>query len=179
MGVGRRSDDAELPGVCRAVLIHQANSLNILKNNDRELSAGVAANNATWVRYIPYRLGSITNSAQISVSVNPTGLAAGSLHGDRYGLRQERRKHLGSRDIDGDIRIHHQFDPHRPYRAVAPPRRRSAGHPAPRQIWPATRCIWARPQQSTSSSLTIGNTTSYTASNLGVGQHLLLCRGGL
>ena len=40
----------------------------------------------------------------------PYGAGGRDLHGDRYGLRQEGRKYLGSRDTDGGIRIHHQFD---------------------------------------------------------------------
>src|SRR6185295_1620716 len=49
--------------------------VNILKNNDRTLSWS-SSDDATWVSVSP-TTGSLTNSAQISVSVNPTGLAAG------------------------------------------------------------------------------------------------------
>lgn len=53
--------------------------VNILKKNDRALSWS-SSDNATWASVSP-TTGSITNSAQISVSVNPTGLAAGSYTG--------------------------------------------------------------------------------------------------
>lgn len=53
--------------------------VNILKNNDRTLSWS-SSDNATWVSVSP-TAGNITNSAQISVSVNPAGLAAGSYAG--------------------------------------------------------------------------------------------------
>ena len=53
--------------------------VNILKNNDRTLS-WYSSDNTTWVSVSP-TTGSITNSAQISVSVNPTGLAAGTYTG--------------------------------------------------------------------------------------------------
>jgi len=50
--------------------------VNILKNNDRTLSWR-SSDNATWVSVSP-TTGSLTKTAQISVSVNPTGLTAGS-----------------------------------------------------------------------------------------------------
>jgi hypothetical protein len=50
--------------------------VNILKNNNHTLS-WISSDNATWVSVSP-TTGSITNSAQISVSVNPAGLAAGT-----------------------------------------------------------------------------------------------------
>ena len=50
--------------------------LNVLKNNDHTLSWS-SKDNATWLIVSP-TTGSITNSAQISVSVNPAGLAAGT-----------------------------------------------------------------------------------------------------
>ena len=50
--------------------------VNILKNNDRTLNWS-SSDNATWVSVSP-TTGNITNSAQISVSVNPAGLAAGT-----------------------------------------------------------------------------------------------------
>lgn len=53
--------------------------VNILKNNDRTLSWS-SRDNATWVSVSP-TTGSLTNSAQISVRVNPTGLAPGSYTG--------------------------------------------------------------------------------------------------
>jgi len=53
--------------------------VNILKNNDRTLSWN-SSDNATWISVSP-TAGNITNSAQISVSVNPAGLAAGNYTG--------------------------------------------------------------------------------------------------
>ena len=53
--------------------------VNILKKNDRTLSWS-SSDNATWVSVSP-TTGSITNSAQISVNVSPTGLAAGTYTG--------------------------------------------------------------------------------------------------
>jgi len=53
--------------------------VNILKNTDRTLSWR-SSDNTTWVSVSP-TTGRITNSAQISVSVNPTGLAAGTYTG--------------------------------------------------------------------------------------------------
>ena len=53
--------------------------VNILKNNDRTLNWS-SSDNATWVSVSP-TTGNITNSAQISVSVNPAGLAAGTYTG--------------------------------------------------------------------------------------------------
>ena len=53
--------------------------VNILKNNDRTLSWS-CSDNVTWLSLSP-PTGSITNSAQISVSVNTTGLAAGTYTG--------------------------------------------------------------------------------------------------
>jgi hypothetical protein len=50
--------------------------LNVLKNNDHTVSWS-SKDNATWLIVSP-TTGSITNSAQISVSVNPAGLAAGT-----------------------------------------------------------------------------------------------------
>jgi hypothetical protein len=50
--------------------------VNILKNNNHTLS-WISSDNATWVSISPMT-GSITNSAQISVSVNPAGLVAGN-----------------------------------------------------------------------------------------------------
>ncbi len=45
--------------------------VNILKNNNRTLNWS-SSDNATWVSVSP-TTGNITNSAQISVSVNPAG----------------------------------------------------------------------------------------------------------
>ena len=53
--------------------------VNILKNNDRTLSWS-CSDNVTWLSLSP-PTGSMTNSAQISVSVNTTGLAAGTYTG--------------------------------------------------------------------------------------------------
>jgi hypothetical protein len=53
--------------------------LNILKKNPRTLSWS-SNKNAMWLGVSPMT-GSITDSAQISVSVNPTGLAAGTYMG--------------------------------------------------------------------------------------------------
>ena len=53
--------------------------VNILKNDDRTLSWS-SNDNAPWVSVSP-TTGSLTSSAQISVSVNPTGLAAGTYTG--------------------------------------------------------------------------------------------------
>ena len=53
--------------------------VNILKNNDRTLTWS-SSDNATWVSVSP-TTGSLTNAAQISVSVTPTGLTAGSYTG--------------------------------------------------------------------------------------------------
>jgi hypothetical protein len=53
--------------------------VNILKNNDRTLSWS-SSDNATWASVSP-TTGGITDSAQISVSVNATGLAAGTYTG--------------------------------------------------------------------------------------------------
>jgi hypothetical protein len=50
--------------------------LNVLKNNSHTVSWS-SKDNATWLIVSP-TTGSITNSAQISVSVNPAGLAAGT-----------------------------------------------------------------------------------------------------
>jgi hypothetical protein len=50
--------------------------LNVLKNNNHTMSWR-STDNATWLNVSP-TTGSITNSAQISVSVNPAGLAAGT-----------------------------------------------------------------------------------------------------
>ena len=50
--------------------------LNVLKNNNHTVSWS-SRDNATWLVVSP-TAGSITNSAQISVSVNPAGLAAGT-----------------------------------------------------------------------------------------------------
>jgi len=50
--------------------------LNVLKNNNHTVSWS-SKDNATWLIVSP-TTGSITNSAQISVSVNPAGLAAGT-----------------------------------------------------------------------------------------------------
>jgi hypothetical protein len=50
--------------------------VKILKNNDRTLTWS-SSDNATWVTVSP-TTGSLTNAAHISVSVNPTGLTAGS-----------------------------------------------------------------------------------------------------
>ena len=50
--------------------------LNVLKNNKRTLSWS-SSDNATWVSVSP-TTGSITDSAQIAVSVNPAGLAPGT-----------------------------------------------------------------------------------------------------
>ncbi|MGQ0695511.1 MAG: fibronectin type III domain-containing protein [Nitrospiraceae bacterium] len=53
--------------------------LNILKKNDRTLNWS-SSDNATWLHVSP-TTGSITSSAQISVSVNPAGLGAGTYTG--------------------------------------------------------------------------------------------------
>ena len=53
--------------------------LNILKKNSHTVSWS-SSKNAMWLRLSP-TTGNITNSAQISVSVNPTGLAAGTYTG--------------------------------------------------------------------------------------------------
>jgi hypothetical protein len=53
--------------------------VNILKNNNHTLNWS-SSDNATWVSVSP-TTGNITNSAQISVSVNPAGLAAGTYTG--------------------------------------------------------------------------------------------------
>ena len=50
--------------------------LNVLKKNDHTVSWS-STDNATWLNVSP-TTGTITNSAQISVSVNPAGLAAGT-----------------------------------------------------------------------------------------------------
>jgi Fibronectin type III domain/Viral BACON domain len=50
--------------------------VNVLKNNKRTLSWS-SSDNATWVSVSP-TTGSITDSAQISVSVNPAGLTPGT-----------------------------------------------------------------------------------------------------
>jgi hypothetical protein len=50
--------------------------LNVLKNNNHTVSWS-STDNATWLIVSP-TTGSITSSAQISVSVNPAGLAAGT-----------------------------------------------------------------------------------------------------
>lgn len=50
--------------------------VNVLKNNNRTLNWS-SSDNATWVSVSP-TTGSITNSAQISVSVNSAGLAPGT-----------------------------------------------------------------------------------------------------
>jgi len=65
--------------------------VNILKNNDRTLNWS-SSDNATWVSVSP-TTGNITNSAQISVSVNPAGLAAGAKN--EVG-REDRLRHVGS-----------------------------------------------------------------------------------
>ena len=54
----------------------QSQVVNVLKNNNRTLSWS-SSDNATWVSVSP-TTRNITNSAQISVSVNPAGLAAGT-----------------------------------------------------------------------------------------------------
>jgi hypothetical protein len=51
-------------------------TVNVLKKNDRALNWS-SSDNATWVSVSP-TTGSITNSAQISVSVNSAGLAPGT-----------------------------------------------------------------------------------------------------
>ncbi len=53
--------------------------VNILKKNDRTLNWS-SSDNATWLHVSP-TTGSITSSAQISVSVNPAGLASGTYTG--------------------------------------------------------------------------------------------------
>ena len=50
--------------------------LNVLKNNNHTVTWS-SSDNATWLHVSPAS-GSITSSAQISVSVNPAGLAAGT-----------------------------------------------------------------------------------------------------
>ena len=50
--------------------------LNVLKNNNRTVSWS-SSDNATWLSVSP-TTGSITSSAQISVSVNPAGLVMGT-----------------------------------------------------------------------------------------------------
>ena len=50
--------------------------LNVLKSNNHTVNWS-SKDNATWLSVSPTS-GSITNSAQISVSVNPAGLAAGT-----------------------------------------------------------------------------------------------------
>jgi hypothetical protein len=50
--------------------------LNVLKNNNRTLIWS-STDSATWLNVSP-ATGNITSSAQISVSVNPAGLAAGT-----------------------------------------------------------------------------------------------------
>ena len=54
----------------------QSQVVNVLKNNNRTHSWS-SSDNATWVSVSP-TTGNITNSPQISVSVNPAGLAAGT-----------------------------------------------------------------------------------------------------
>lgn len=54
-------------------------TVNVLKNNPHTVSWSTS-DNATWLSVSPMT-GTITNSAQISVSVNPAGLALGTYAG--------------------------------------------------------------------------------------------------
>jgi len=54
-------------------------TVTVLKNNNRTVSL-TSTDNATWLSASP-TTGTITNSAQISVMVNPAGLAAGNYSG--------------------------------------------------------------------------------------------------
>ena len=140
--------------------------VNILKNNDRTLSWSTS-NNATWVRISP-TTGSISNSAQLSVSVNPTGLAAGSY----TGTVTVSVKKGGTISVPVTV-------------TVTSGSTTSSTSPTLSSSSATTATLSWAPSTSTnlagykvyigtasgvySSSLTVGNTTTYTVSNLGVG----------
>lgn len=140
--------------------------VNILKNNDRTLSWS-SNDNATWVSLSP-TTGSITNSAQISVSVNPTGLAAGTY----TGTVTVSVKKGGNISVPVTLTVTSESTPS----ATSTTLSSSSATTATLSWSPSTSTNLAgykvyvgTASAVYSSSLSVGNVTSYTVSNLGVG----------
>ena len=147
--------------------------VNILKNNDRTLSWS-SNDNATWASVSP-TTGSITNSAQISVSVNPTGLAAGTYTGT---VTVSVRKG-GNISVPVTLTVASGSTTSSPPLTSSPTLSGSSGNTV------TTVTLGWDPSTSTnlagykvyvgtssgaySSSLDVGNVTSYAVTNLGVG----------
>ena len=140
--------------------------VNILKNNDRTLSWS-SSDNATWVSVSP-TTGSLTNSAQISVSVNPTGLAAGTY----TGTVTVSVKKGGNISIPVTLTVTSGSTTN----STSPTQSSSSGTTATLSWAPSTstnasgyKVYMGTASGVYSSSITVGNTTTYTSSNLGVG----------
>lgn len=140
--------------------------VNILKNNDRTLSWS-SNDNATWVSLSP-TTGSITNSAQISVSVNPTGLAAGTY----TGTVTVSVKKGGNISVPVTLTVTSESTTS----SISTTLSSSSATTATLSWSPSTSTNLAgykvyvgTASAVYSSSLSVGNVTSYTVSNLGVG----------
>ena len=139
--------------------------LNVLKNNNHTVSWS-SKDNATWLIVSP-TTGSITNSAQISVSVNPTGLAAGT-----YAATITVTATKG-----GSISVPVTFTVTSGSLTGSTPTSTSSGNSTAILTWNPntdTNLAGYKVYKGTASGvygspITVGNVTSYTISNLGVG----------
>lgn len=139
--------------------------LNVLKNNNHTVSWS-SKDNATWLIVSP-TTGSITNSAQISVSVNPTGLAAGT-----YAATVTVTTTKG-----GSISVPVTFTVMSGSTTGSTPTSTSSSVGTVTLTWdPSTttnlagyKVYMGTASGGYSSPITVGNVTSYTISNLGIG----------
>ena len=139
--------------------------LNVLKNNNHTVNWS-SKDNATWLIVSP-TTGSITNSAQISVSVNPAGLAAGT-----YAATVTVTTAKG-----GSISVPVTFTVTSGSTTGSTPTSTSTSVGTATLTWDpstATNLAGYKVYMGTasggySSPITVGNVTSYTISNLGIG----------
>jgi hypothetical protein len=137
-------------------------TVSVLKNNNRVVSL-TSTDNAIWLSASP-TTGTITNSAQISVTVNPAGLAPGSYSGTVTVTASKG----GSVSIPVALTVTPQATP----TSVNPSSTSTAAltwNPSASTNVAGYKVYMGTVSGGYGSSVNVGKVTSYTMSNLGVG----------